>query len=292
MTGGQRALLLAFGLVSALGAGRADAQGLHLIPGVLEIPSDTLQDLAIAAVDLPAPVIYYNPRMTRRFGPLLTEFFLAHEYGHIALRHTRSGFEGLPETVRDSVLRLQELEADCYSAARTDARARASSDAAIRFFTRLGPFRFDSEHPTGAQRAARILDCLPPTPRERSAAELGETGVETGPVSGELQKVRFSVATEGLGATGSGREVVLWIDGQRLGQISNMRFPTSIAVDRFGAGIHAYRMELVLFEREGIQQYNRGGTLVGRGYIAVGDGDSLTVEWIPGSAPVLVKAPD
>ena len=34
-------------------------------------------------------------------------------------------------------------------------------DAAIRFFTRMGPFRFDAWHPSGAQRAAKILSCLP-----------------------------------------------------------------------------------------------------------------------------------
>ena len=75
--------------LSALGNGSVQAQGLHLIPGVDEIASDTIDDLAIADVDSPLPVIYYNPRMTRRFGPLLTEFFLAHEYGHIHLGHTR-----------------------------------------------------------------------------------------------------------------------------------------------------------------------------------------------------------
>jgi hypothetical protein len=26
----------------------------------------------------------------------------------------------------------------------------------------MGPFRFDNLHPTGAQRAAKILACLPP----------------------------------------------------------------------------------------------------------------------------------
>ncbi len=72
-------------------AGPADAQGLHLIPGVPEIASDTIDDIAIATVDLPQPVIYYNPIRARRYGPQLTEFFLAHEYGHIALHHTRAG---------------------------------------------------------------------------------------------------------------------------------------------------------------------------------------------------------
>ena len=54
----------------------------------------------------------------------------------------------------------QELEADCY-AARTLGESAQPSDAALRFFTRMGPFRFDAWHPSGAQRAAKILACLP-----------------------------------------------------------------------------------------------------------------------------------
>ncbi len=129
---------LCVGVFLSWNAAPADAQGLHLIPGVAEIATDTIDDIAIATVDLPKPVIYYNPVRARRYGPQLTEFFLAHEYGHIALHHTRVGLSVLPDEARDSALQVQELEADCYAAQRTEPRGRAASEAAIRFFTRLG----------------------------------------------------------------------------------------------------------------------------------------------------------
>jgi hypothetical protein len=47
----------------------------------------------------------------------------------------------------------------------------AAVEAAIRFFNRLGPFRFDAWHPSGAQRAAKILACLPDdTPTDLSSS--------------------------------------------------------------------------------------------------------------------------
>jgi alpha-D-ribose 1-methylphosphonate 5-triphosphate diphosphatase PhnM len=53
-------------------ASQADAQGLHLIPGVAEIATDTIDDIAIATVDQPQPAIYYNPIRARRYGPTST----------------------------------------------------------------------------------------------------------------------------------------------------------------------------------------------------------------------------
>src|SRR6266850_1462575 len=140
----MRTLVLAL-LAMGLAASRAETQTLRLIPGVEELASDSIADIAVAAVDLPHPVIYVNPRMARRYGPLLTRFFLAHEYGHIARKHTRSGLASLPEETRDSVLRAQELEADCYAATLANDQSRAATEAALRFFSRLGPFRFDAE---------------------------------------------------------------------------------------------------------------------------------------------------
>jgi hypothetical protein len=280
--------LLSLGVLSAGLADVASAQELHLIPGVEEISSDSIPDIAVAAVDDSHPVIYYNPRMARRYGPQLTEFFLAHEYGHIALKHTRSGLSELPDAARDSALRAQELEADCYAAGRAEPSGRVASEAAIRFFTRLGPFRFDQVHPTGSQRAAQILACLP-VPREEVRVGLGETGVEMGPVSGEVQRITFRVSMASLTETERGREARLWVDGLEVGNLSNMRIPWSIAVDRFGAGMHNYRMELDLFDQEGNQQYSRSGTVVGQGQIVVREGDAFMVQWTPGSAPSLVS---
>ena len=271
-------------------AGSADAQGLHLIPGVPEIATDTIDDIAIAIVDVPQPAIYYNPIRARRYGPQLTEFFLAHEYGHIALHHTRAGLSVLPDEVRDSALQAQELAADCYAARRADTRARAASEAAIRFFTRLGPFRFDAVHPTGSQRAAMIRDCMPDLPDEREQkVGIGETGVEVGPVSGDVERITFNVNMAALAQTERGREAQLWVDGLNVGRISNMRIPWSLALNQFGAGLHSYRMELALYDEEGFLQFSRSGSVVGHGHIVVREGDSFLVDWSPGSSPSLIK---
>jgi hypothetical protein len=272
-------------------AAPASAQGLHLIPGIPEIATDTIDDIAIATVDLPQPAIYYNPNRARRYGPQLTEFFLAHEYGHIALHHIRAPLLGLPDEQRDSALQAQELEADCYAARRSDPRARAASEAAIRFFTRLGPFRFDNVHPTGSQRVARIIDCMPPLPPDQPEQKvgIGETGVEVGPVSGDVERITFNVNMAALAQTERGREAQLWVDGLKVGYISNMRIPWSLSINRFGAGIHSYRMELALYDEEGFLQFSRSGTVVGHGHIVVREGDSFQIDWSPGSPPSLIK---
>ena len=264
------------------------AQGLNLIPGVEEVASDSIGDIAVATVDVAKPVIYYNPAMVRRYGPLLTRFFLAHEYGHLEHRHTRAGIADLPDSTRNSILRAQELEADCYAAALPGDQARAATEAALRFFSRLGPFRFDAEHPTGAQRAARILMCLP-GPREPVVYGHGETGVEMGPVSGEPDRVEFEVATEDLTARQVGSEAVLWLDGQRVGQVSNMRFPRTLSVNRFGAGIHSYRITLDVYDLDPQLQLNPSGSVTGRGHVLVQNGDRFRIDWAPGSVPQLVK---
>lgn len=278
-------------LVAALwGAGSASAQGLHLLPGVQELPSDSIGDIAVAAVDLPQPAIYYNPRMVRRYGPLLTRFFLAHEYGHIARKHTRAAIADLADATRDSILRAQELEADCYAAGQPGEQARLATEAAIRFFARLGPFRFDSEHPTGAQRAARILMCLP-GPRVPVVFGRGETGVEVGPVSGEPERVGFEVLASELGAASYGSLAVLWLDGQRVGSVSNMRLAEPLRVNRFGAGIHNYLLVVEIYGLDAQLQFNPNGSVTGRGQLLVQNGDRFRVNWVPGSVPTLIREP-
>jgi hypothetical protein len=278
-------------LALSLAASRAEPQTLRLIPGVEELASDSIADIAVAAVDLPHPVIYVNPRMARRYGPLLTRFFVAHEYGHIARKHTRSGLATLAEETRDSVLRAQELEADCYAATLPDDQSRAATEAALRFFSRLGPFRFDAEHPTGAQRAAQLLMCSP-GPRFPELYGRGETGVEVGPVSGEPQRVRFEVRTMALTAQSFGNETVLWMDGQRVGELSNLRFPQRLSVDRFSAGIHAYRIIMQLYSLDQRSPLEPSGSETGRGHVVVQDGARFRIDWAPGTAPRLVPERD
>jgi hypothetical protein len=155
----MRSLRVAFtGLAALLTAG---AEERVARPAVTVIADTHLRDVAVAVYDSVRPVIYYNPGVITRLGPELGAFFMAHEYGHIAYRHTRSAALRADAGARDSLLQEKELEADCYAARMLAERDRPAAEAAIRFFSRMGPRSFDSEHPTGSRRAARILACLP-----------------------------------------------------------------------------------------------------------------------------------
>ena len=267
------------------GGAELRAQGLGLIPGVEEVASDTILDLAVAAVDREQPVIYYNPRLARRYGPELTRFFLAHEYGHLHFGHTRVKFRDLPLASRDSILRVQELEADCYAARQEGAEARAATEVALRFFARLGPFRFDNEHPTGSQRASRVLVCLP-GPRPRIATG-GQTGMEQGPASGEPERIRFMVTVPALTMAGYGGEAEVWVQGRHLGRLSNLREPTQLSVEHLGAGLVNYRVTMSVYRSEGDLQFLPSGTVTGSGHLAIRNGDRFQVIWMPGESPRL-----
>jgi hypothetical protein len=128
---------------------------------VREVATDTLRDVALVAYELGRPVIYYNPILMQRIGPQLSDFFMAHEYGHVAYGHSGAALT-LGGDDAGALRQRQELEADCYATETLTDRNPDAVAAALQFFTRLGPFRFDNLHPTGAQRAAKILACLPP----------------------------------------------------------------------------------------------------------------------------------
>lgn len=285
-----RAAPIAVVLLSS-GAPLAQAQGLHLLPGVPEIADEDLPDVALAQVDRPDPVIYYNPSRFQRYGPELANFFLAHEYGHIALHHTREGLTDLSDDSRDAALRGQELEADCWAAAHVGSEHRSAVEAAIRFFTRLGPFRFDAVHPTGAQRAEQLLRCLPPEDGFAQRQREDDTGVETGPVSGEPRMIKVEVRATPLGQDETGKDIQLWFDGKVAGSFSNMRLPQSIDVSTLSTGIHSYRMMVKIFSMDSHQQFQSLGSAEGRGYITVNDGDVFEVHWEAGHAPSLEIVP-
>ncbi len=151
-------------LAALLGAGKTAHTNLATsapAPQVKEIADANLRDVAVAVYDSLNPVIYYNPQHMRRFGKDLQAFFMAHEYAHIALKHTRSGALRADVGTRDLLLQTKELEADCLAAKRLGDQGRKASLAAVRFFGRLGSTQFDTEHPTGTVRARKILDCMP-----------------------------------------------------------------------------------------------------------------------------------
>jgi Zn-dependent protease with chaperone function len=150
-------------VAALLGAGpiaHTDVGSAPSTPQVTMIEDATLRDVAVAVYDSVRPVIYLNPRLMQRFSPDLQAFFMAHEYAHIELKHTRAGALRADVGTRDQLLQLKELEADCLAARRLGPQGRQAAMAAVRFFGRLGTTQFDTEHPTGTVRARRILDCL------------------------------------------------------------------------------------------------------------------------------------
>jgi hypothetical protein len=154
-TWGHAALVLgALAVVTA----RADAQRLI---DIRHIATDTLRDVALARFEDGRPTIYYNPALLQRLGPRLTAFFIAHEYGHIRRGHDGAALARGDSSLADRRIRL-ELEADCFAA---ELVSRDDPDAVrevVEFFLRMGQFRFDKWHPSGSQRAAKILSCVPP----------------------------------------------------------------------------------------------------------------------------------
>ena len=163
-----------------LPAGAESAGAAQRLIDVRQVPTDTLRDVALATFEHGRPVIYYNPGLLQQLGPQLTSFFLAHEYGHVRYGHTGAALaagDGDASVVRQR----QELEADCYAT-----RALAEFDAeavsaAVRFFTRMGHFRYDAWHPSGSQRAAKILACLP-TDSADAAPRANTSGAGSAPV--------------------------------------------------------------------------------------------------------------
>lgn len=138
-------------------SGAAPASWTH---PVREIPDVNLRDVAVAVYDSNQSVIYYNPDLMSRLGDNLTTFFMAHEHAHIALQHTRAGALLADPDTRDRMLQAKELEADCRAAKRLGRAGREANMAAVRFFDQLGDRSFDTEHPTGTARAAKILSCM------------------------------------------------------------------------------------------------------------------------------------
>ena len=104
------------------------------------------------------PVIYFNPRLMKRYGPEISAFVLAHEEAHIRLGHRRP-VGGPRGQALENLLQGWELEADCAAALVLSEARPAALGAAIALFQGLGTWRMDLEHPTGSARAAHLALC-------------------------------------------------------------------------------------------------------------------------------------
>ena len=112
---------------------------------VPEIADPNLGDIALATYIDGEIVIIYNSNHCNMVGPLVCNFFLAHEYGHINLRHILKG--KYPAEV--------EFEADCWAAKNAPLQ---QVQAAYKHFMKKG-FMGNWRYSTGEQRAQRLLSC-------------------------------------------------------------------------------------------------------------------------------------
>jgi hypothetical protein len=266
---------------SLVPAGPRASEALQRLVDVRQIASDTLRDVAVATFIQGRPTIYYNPALLQGFGPRMAEFFFAHEYGH--LRYGHAGGALSHDEGEVSVLRQrQELEADCYAAQVLALRDRESVEAALRFFQRMGPYRYDAFHPTGSQRAAKILSCLPVQDDPVASPVVQSNAGAGGAVSFTL---RSPAASAGEYAV----EARVWIDDIAVGTVSSIRQPGSLIVRGFPAGTHRYRVSATLYGFDAMLQLNPSGSASGEGLVLVDEGSVIAVRWRSGEPPALVR---
>ncbi len=265
--------------IAALLSVAAPARAQQALAHVRMVATDTLKDVAVTQREGGRSVIYYNPELIARVGPLLQEFFIAHEYGHVYYGHT-GGALAEPGS-RDELRRVrQELEADCYAAVQLARSGRSSVEAAIKLFTRMGPYRHDKLHPTGSQRAAKILACLPAA--DSGADSAGARAADSADVT------RIELA-EGARTTLHG-SVRVSIDGRPVGTLSTVGLTNPLRIRGLRAGEHRYELLVQVFTVDELLTLNPSGTVRGGGIVSVERGALLEVTWAADEAPSLRAA--
>ena len=275
----MRSMALGWLAVAALSGVVQPARAQQALAHVRMVATDTLRDVAVTQREGGRSVIYYNPELIARVGPLLQEFFIAHEYGHVYYGHT-GGALAEPGS-RDEQRRVrQELEADCYAAVQLARSGRTSVEAAIKLFTRMGPFRHDKLHPTGSQRAAKILACLPPVD---AASDSGEAR------AADSADVTMIELTDMARATLHG-SVRVSIDGRPVGTLSTVGLTNPLRIRGLRAGEHRYELVVQVFTVDELLTINPSGSVHGGGIVMVERGAPLEVTWAADEAPTLRPA--
>ncbi len=275
----MRSMALGWLAVAALSGVVQPARAQQALAHVRMVATDTLRDVAVTQREGGRSVIYYNPELIARVGPLLQEFFIAHEYGHVYYGHT-GGALAEPGS-RDEQRRVrQELEADCYAAVQLARSGRTSVEAAIKLFTRMGPFRHDKLHPTGSQRAAKILACLPPVD---AASDSGEAR------AADSADVTMIELTDMARATLHG-SVRVSIDGRPVGTLSTVGLTNPLRIRGLRAGEHRYEQVVQVFTVDELLTINPSGSVRGGGIVMVERGAPLEVTWAADEAPTLRPA--
>jgi hypothetical protein len=267
-------------LILALGRAPGMLRAQEPLTDVRLVATDTLHDVAVTRRENGRPVIYYNPALIERVGPLLRDFFIAHEYGHVFHDHVGGALASRDSSV-DQVRQRQELEADCYAAVRLARTSRASVEAAVQFFTRMGLFSHDHFHPSGSRRAANLLACLPPAQvdpdHEASAPTRGvndadATTIELGPDA--------AARLRGL--------VRIRIDGRLVGTISTLGPTTPVIVKRLRQGPHRYELTVELYSIDELLQVSPSGVVQGDGTVEFERAGRLEINWLGDEPPSLL----
>jgi len=267
-------------LILALGRAPGMLRAQEPLTDVRLVATDTLHDVAVTRRENGRPVIYYNPALIERVGPLLRDFFIAHEYGHVFHHHVGGALASRDSSV-DQVRQRQELEADCYAAVRLARTSRASVEAAVQFFTRMGLFSHDHFHPSGSRRAANLLACLPPVQvdpeHEASAPTRGvndadATTIELGPDA--------AARLRGL--------VRIRIDGRLVGTISTLGPTTPLIVKRLRQGPHRYELTVELYSIDELLQVSPSGVVQGDGTVEFERAGRLEINWLGDEPPALL----
>ncbi|MGH7516477.1 MAG: hypothetical protein ACREOC_03270 [Gemmatimonadales bacterium] len=259
---------------STAGAPAQESPARPVLADVRVVASDTLQDVAVTRFERGRPTIYYNPTLLAHVGPRLTRFFFAHEYAHVARGHA-GGALGPADPAFSLGRRARELDADCDAAEHLAATDPEDVEAAIRFFTLAGDFRFDDLHPRGTERANRIAFCAGIAPPAAPAPDL-------------ITTVTWSAPAAAAGDYGEAR---IWMDQVPVGTLSNFRAVTgALRLRGFPAGVHTYVVVLESWHLDGALQLTPGGTVEGTGTVEAAPGDTLVVGWMPGGPPSLRQA--
>ncbi|HEY7026651.1 MAG TPA: hypothetical protein VH438_03545 [Gemmatimonadales bacterium] len=254
-------------------------------PPVREIALDTLRDVAVAVYDPKGSVIYYNPDYLQRLGPQLTAFFMAHEYGHLALRHTRANALAGKRKTLNAKMQKQELAADCYAAAKLAHDNAPAIEAAVHFFTRMGPFSYDAAHPSGAQRAAKILSCAP---RVDKTGPPDSTESPTRRLAGSAPSQAGITVTAPLHSERIPWQEIHFRIGNTFSAVSNLQQPRAVALPALPAGTYDYELRVTVFYLDDQFQLNTAGSIVGSGFITVQGGETFRVESSPGGKARLI----
>ena len=157
---------------------------------------------------------------------------------------------------------------------------RNAIGGAIKLFTRMGPFRHDKLHPTGSQRAAKILACLPPVD---AASDSGEAR------AADSADVTMIELTDMARATLHG-SVRVSIDGRPVGTLSTVGLTNPLRIRGLRAGEHRYELVVQVFTVDELLTINPSGSVRGGGIVMVERGAPLEVTWAADEAPTLRPA--